>query len=224
MARVVSAPASLGGRKRTEVSSNVGMSPASVRSSPCRKLGVNTYGCTASDPTELGGRPTPHVSSRSSPRRRATPEILVGEEDEDHRRGQNLLGMGRMGHLKGGIVRIVSADELATMSADIPQDRGQLRPHWLEGPFTSDRLDVGLVTLSPGGVTPPHTHVGGQVIVVTAGRGFIETGGERSIIEPGDVVICPPGELHVHGALGDEPMAHLTVTTAGYTFPAPPEG
>jgi quercetin dioxygenase-like cupin family protein len=120
-------------------------------------------------------------------------------------------------------VKIVSAAELAAMSADVPAELGVLRPDWLEGPFTSDRLDVGLVTMSPGAATPPHTHVGGQVLVVTAGRGFIETGGHRSTIERGDVIICPPGELHVHGALGEQPLAHLTVTTGGYTFPEPSE-
>jgi quercetin dioxygenase-like cupin family protein len=118
-------------------------------------------------------------------------------------------------------VKIVTAEELAAMSADTPTERGQLHPNWLEGPFASDRVDVGLVTMSPGGATPPHTHVGGQVLVVTAGRGFVESGNDRRIIEPGDVVICPPGELHVHGALGDQPLAHLTVTTGGYTFPEP---
>jgi quercetin dioxygenase-like cupin family protein len=121
-------------------------------------------------------------------------------------------------------VKIVTAAELAAMSADTPAELGVLRPNWLEGPFTADRLDVGMVTMSPGGTTPPHTHIGGQVLVVTAGRGFIQTGDDRRTIEPGDVVICPPGELHVHGALGDRPLAHLTVTTGGYTFPERPEG
>jgi quercetin dioxygenase-like cupin family protein len=91
----------------------------------------------------------------------------------------------------------------------------------LEGPFNADRLDVGMVTMSPGGVTPPHVHIGGQVLVVTAGRGFVEADGARHTVAPGDVVICPPGELHVHGALADQPFAHFTVTTGGYTFPEP---
>src|ERR1700720_1905031 len=99
---------------------------------------------------------------------------------------------------------------------NLPDEPGQIRPQWLEGPFNADRLDVGLVTMSVGGATPPHTHLGGQTLVVTAGRGFIEAGGGRGTVGPGDIVLCPPGELHVHGALGDEPLAHLTVTTGGY--------
>lgn len=116
-------------------------------------------------------------------------------------------------------MKIVSAADVELMSADVPGEPGQLSPHWLEGPFNSERLDVGVVTMSPGGVTPPHVHIGGQVLVVTAGRGFIEMGGERHTLKVGDVVVCEPGELHIHGAFDDEPLAHLTVTTRGYTFP-----
>jgi quercetin dioxygenase-like cupin family protein len=116
-------------------------------------------------------------------------------------------------------VRIVRAEEVAELSAAVPEEPDRLVPHWLEGPVNGDRLDVGLVTVSAGGATPPHVHIGGQVMVVTAGRGFVETGGERLVVTAGDVVICPPGELHTHGAEEDGPFSHLTVTTGGYTFP-----
>jgi quercetin dioxygenase-like cupin family protein len=55
-------------------------------------------------------------------------------------------------------------------------------------------------------------------MVVTGGRGFVETAGERVEVGRGDVVICPPGELHTHGACDDSSFSHLTVTTGGYTF------
>jgi quercetin dioxygenase-like cupin family protein len=119
------------------------------------------------------------------------------------------------------IVKIISAREIEQLSGQTPEEPGQLQPHWLEGPFNGDRLDVGMVTVSPGGVTPPHVHIGGQVMIVTAGGGFVEVAGERHVIGPGDVVVCPPDELHTHGALDDTPLSHLTVTTGGYTFPEP---
>ena len=119
-------------------------------------------------------------------------------------------------------MRIIHAADVAKLTADIPREAGQLQATWLDGPFNADRLDVGMVTMSPGGVTPPHVHIGGQVMIVTAGRGFVETDGHRHVIEPGDVVVCPPGELHVHGAVSDESFAHFTVTTGGYRFPDAP--
>jgi quercetin dioxygenase-like cupin family protein len=118
-------------------------------------------------------------------------------------------------------VRIIRAADVAAMAADIPGEPGGLRPHWVEGPHHGDRLDVGMVTMARGAATPPHVHLGGQVLVVTAGRGFVEAAGERHSIEPGDVIVCPPGEVHVHGALDEEPLAHLTVTTGGYRFDPP---
>jgi quercetin dioxygenase-like cupin family protein len=116
-------------------------------------------------------------------------------------------------------VRLVPADEARALGAAVPEEPGRLVPQWVEGPFNADRLDVAIVTVSAGGSTPPHVHMGGQVIVVTGGRGFVETGGERIVVGEGDIVICPPGELHTHGAQADGPFSHLTVTTGGYSFP-----
>ena len=52
-------------------------------------------------------------------------------------------------------------------------------PQWWEGPHDDGRLNAGVVTVQPGGVTPPHIHGGGQVMIVTAGCGFVEVDGER---------------------------------------------
>jgi quercetin dioxygenase-like cupin family protein len=116
-------------------------------------------------------------------------------------------------------VKLVRAEDVAAMTTETPA-AGLLVPNWLEGPHTAARLDVGLMSLGPGAVTPPHVHLGGQVMVVTSGRGFVETDGDRVELAAGDVVICPPGELHTHGADHDHAFAHLTVTTLGYTFPS----
>jgi quercetin dioxygenase-like cupin family protein len=118
-------------------------------------------------------------------------------------------------------MRIVRSDEVTAMSSPPVEGTPFTGPQWLEGPFAADRLDVGLVAFGPGGLTGPHEHIGGQVMVVTAGHGFVETGSERVELTTGDVVIAQPGELHTHGALPGKAFSHLTVTTGGYLFPDP---
>ncbi|CAB4365761.1 MAG: cupin domain-containing protein [Actinobacteria bacterium] len=120
-------------------------------------------------------------------------------------------------------MKFFSAAAMAEMSEDVPAATATLLPHWVEGPHIASRLDVGIVTMSAGGCTPQHSHDGGQVLVVTAGTGFVEVvGGERRIVTVGDMIVAQPGEIHIHGALGDGAFAHLTVTTLGYQFPAAP--
>ena len=66
-----------------------------------------------------------------------------------------------------------------------------------------------LVTFEPGARTAWHTHPLGQRLIVTAGSGWAQCAGESTReIRAGDVVGCPPGEKHWHGATattGDEP-------------------
>jgi len=116
-------------------------------------------------------------------------------------------------------VRHIQAAEVNRMAAAVPAAEPGLAVSWLAGPVNAEPLDVGLVTLAPGGATPLHSHDGGQLIVVVSGRGWVETAGERVVVEAGDVVLTPPGEVHTHGADADGPMAHFTVTTGPNRFP-----
>jgi len=52
----------------------------------------------------------------------------------------------------------------------------------------------------------------GQTLIVTAGRGFVQSwGGPMEEIHPWDVVSCPPGEKHWHGAAPDSEMTHIAI-------------
>jgi quercetin dioxygenase-like cupin family protein len=95
--------------------------------------------------------------------------------------------------------------------------------HWLDGPTFGDVLDVGLMSFLPGAGGPPHIHLGGQVIVVISGRGFVEANGERETIATGDIVVAPPGERHAHGPALDSHFTHLSVSTGGVQFVEPVE-
>ena len=70
-----------------------------------------------------------------------------------------------------------------------------------------------LVTFEPGSRSAWHTHPAGQQLVVTSGVGMIQEWGKPiQIIRPGDVIWCPPGVKHWHGAAPETAMTHLAVT------------
>jgi quercetin dioxygenase-like cupin family protein len=73
------------------------------------------------------------------------------------------------------------------------------------------------VTFEPGARSAWHTHPTGQRLVVLSGVGLTQEWGKpMEIIRPGDVVACPPGVKHWHGAGPTTAMTHLAVTgTAG---------
>ncbi|MBP2171105.1 quercetin dioxygenase-like cupin family protein [Erwinia toletana] len=69
------------------------------------------------------------------------------------------------------------------------------------------------VTFEPGARSAWHTHPAGQRLIVTSGVGLTQQEGQSvQIIRPGDVVTCPPGVKHWHGAAPDSAMTHLAVT------------
>jgi len=68
------------------------------------------------------------------------------------------------------------------------------------------------VTFEPGARTAWHTHPRGQTLIVTAGCGLVQSGGGPvRKIRPGDVVWCPPGEKHWHGATAITAMTHVAI-------------
>jgi quercetin dioxygenase-like cupin family protein len=68
------------------------------------------------------------------------------------------------------------------------------------------------VTFEPGARSNWHTHPLGQILIVTAGCGVVQSwGGPARRIRPGDVVWCPPGEKHWHGATATTAMTHLAI-------------
>jgi quercetin dioxygenase-like cupin family protein len=69
------------------------------------------------------------------------------------------------------------------------------------------------VTFEPGARSAWHTHPKGQYLVVTGGVGLTQEWGKPAQqIKPGDVVWCPPGIKHWHGAGLFTALTHLAVT------------
>ena len=77
-------------------------------------------------------------------------------------------------------------------------------------PFSS-----GHVTFEPGARSAWHTHPAGQILIVTAGVGWVQQwAGERQEIKPGDIVWIPPGVKHWHGATATTSMSHIALQQA----------
>ena len=75
------------------------------------------------------------------------------------------------------------------------------------------RLGGAVVTFEPGARSAWHTHPLGQMLVVTAGCGLVQSAGQPVLkIRPGDVVWCPAGEKHWHGATATTGMSHIAIT------------
>ena len=95
--------------------------------------------------------------------------------------------------------------------ADFFTGRARIDPVWP----ASDGINAsgGLVTFEPGARSAWHTHPAGQRLVVMAGVGLTQEWGKPvQVIRPGDVVWCPPGVKHWHGAAPTTAMTHLAVT------------
>ncbi|MEZ1624890.1 (R)-mandelonitrile lyase [Pseudomonas aeruginosa] len=68
------------------------------------------------------------------------------------------------------------------------------------------------VSFEPGARSAWHTHPAGQRLVVTSGIGLTQEWGKPvQAIRQGDVVWCPPGVKHWHGAAPNSAMTHLAV-------------
>lgn len=78
-------------------------------------------------------------------------------------------------------------------------------------PFES-ACPIGNVTFEPGCRNNWHVHAGGQILLVTSGRGYYqEEGKEAQELHAGDVVEIPADVKHWHGAAKDSWFSHLAV-------------
>lgn len=95
--------------------------------------------------------------------------------------------------------------------ADFFTGRVRIDPAWAANQDIN--TSGGLVTFEPGARSAWHTHPAGQYLLVTAGVGRTQEEGKPiQELRPGDVVWCPPGVKHWHGAGPTTAMTHLAVT------------
>jgi len=92
---------------------------------------------------------------------------------------------------------------------------GSVRIDPLNAPPAPARASCASVTFEPGARSAWHTHPLGQTLVVTSGCGWTQcAGGPIVEIHAGDVVWCPPGHKHWHGATPTTAMTHIAIQEA----------
>ncbi len=70
------------------------------------------------------------------------------------------------------------------------------------------------VTFEPGARNNWHKHPGGQILLVTGGRGYYQEEGKPArLVKAGDVVEIHPNVKHWHGAAADSWFVHIGITT-----------
>lgn len=109
--------------------------------------------------------------------------------------------------------RIIRAGEQAPTYGAPENFTGRARVDPLAASGEHINASLAYVTFDPGSRSAWHTHPAGQRLVVTAGVGRTQEWGQPvQVIRPGDVVWCPAGIKHWHGAAPDVAMTHLTLT------------
>jgi 4-carboxymuconolactone decarboxylase len=88
---------------------------------------------------------------------------------------------------------------------------------WVQMMVTNDSVfntSVGNVTFEPGSRTNWHYHPGGQILLVTSGKGrYGEEGKPVKHLQKGDVIKCTPNTKHWHGAAPDSELSHIAIGT-----------
>ncbi len=102
-----------------------------------------------------------------------------------------------------------------TVYAPAQNFTGTVRVDPLNAAPAPARVTCAVVTFEPGARSNWHTHPLGQTLIVTAGCGWTQCeDGLRVEIRPGDVIWCPPGHRHWHGATSTTAMSHIAVQEA----------
>jgi quercetin dioxygenase-like cupin family protein len=80
-------------------------------------------------------------------------------------------------------------------------------------PASKEIPAAAYVSFEPGARSAWHTHPAGQRLIVVAGEGLTQEWGKPvQRIGVGDVVVCPPGVKHWHGAGPNTAMIHLAIS------------
>lgn len=84
---------------------------------------------------------------------------------------------------------------------------------WGDSVLKEDGITVNNVFFEPNARTFWHRHGIGQVLIVTAGAGYVvNRDGEVNSVRAGDIVHIPAGEVHWHGASPESIFLHTAIS------------
>jgi quercetin dioxygenase-like cupin family protein len=75
----------------------------------------------------------------------------------------------------------------------------------------SEQLKSALVYFPRGVRNKLHKHTHEQILFITKGKGIVASESEEHMVEPGDIILIPAGEVHWHGATDDSAFEHLYI-------------
>jgi quercetin dioxygenase-like cupin family protein len=111
-----------------------------------------------------------------------------------------------------GTVQVLRAGSQPSAVGNAAYFVGSVRLDPLFPATAPSRMSGGSVTFEPRARSNWHTHPVGQVLIVTAGLGWVQqAGGEVQEMRPGDVVVIPPGVRHWHGASSTNGVTHIAL-------------
>jgi len=111
--------------------------------------------------------------------------------------------------------QITRAGAQATSIGSAEYFTGNVRVDPLFAGDADINVSAAYVTFAPGARSAWHTHPAGQRLVVISGVGLTQEWGKPvQEIHAGDVIVCPPGVKHWHGAAPAGAMTHMAITGA----------
>lgn len=120
---------------------------------------------------------------------------------------------------------LIGGSTVMANSIEQPFNQGEINPYnkyftgttYLEMLSKNDEVwnsSIGNVTFEPNARTNWHKHSGGQILLVTAGKGlYKEEGKPIKILQKGDVVRIAPNVVHWHGSYPNEWFSHISIET-----------
>jgi quercetin dioxygenase-like cupin family protein len=113
---------------------------------------------------------------------------------------------------KADAVQILRSGSRPSRAGELANFTGSVRLDPLFAAAAPSRMSGASVTFEPGARSNWHTHPVGQVLIVTAGLGWVrQWGAEIQEMRPGDVIQIPPGVRHWHGASPTTSVTHIAL-------------